>query len=105
MKRFKLIAVLVLAMFFALSIAGCSQDLSTYGNLKVKVIDSDSVNVYYSFAKVPKAVDNGQVYLNDELVGSGSGSGVKRFDNIEPNSVFKLTTATDTLATVISHTK
>jgi hypothetical protein len=104
MNRFKVVAVLIVAIF-AISFIGCSQDLSTYGNLKAKVVDSDTVEISYSFAKVPKAVDNGQVYLNGEIVGSGSGKGVKRFDNVEPNSVFKLTTATQTLATVITHAK
>lgn len=104
MKRFRLIAVLIVAII-AISFIGCSQDLSTYGNLKAKAIDSDTVEIAYIFDKVPKAVDNGQVYLNGEVVGSGSGTGVKRFDNVEPNSVFKLTTATEILATIVIHDK
>ena len=107
MKWFKLfsVAVIIVAVSFAFLAVGCSKDYSTSGSLRVKIIDSDSVNVYYSFNKVPKAVDNGHVYLNDELIGSGSGSGVKRYDNLSPNTVFTLTTAIRTLATVVSHSK
>ena len=105
MKRNKLLAILVVVVLLALLVVGCSQDFSTYGNLKVKVIDSDTIDIHYSFAKVPKAVDKGQVYLNGEVIGSVSGSGVKRFYNVAPNTTFTLTTATITLATIVSHSK
>ena len=101
MKKFLSIAIILLIASVVL-MAGCS-DNSTSGSLKVRVVDDDSIRVIYSFKGVPKAVDNGQVYLNGNLVGSKTGSGKIVFDNIEPNTTFVLTTATMTLATVIYH--
>jgi len=97
-----IVVMILIAVFFLLS---CSNICFTQGNLKVKQTDSDSFKVCYSFDGVPKAVDNGQVYLNGEPVGSGAGSGVKIFDGVAPNTAFTLTTATITLATLVIHAR
>ncbi len=102
MKTVFIVVMILIAVFFLLS---CSNICFTQGNLKVKQTGSDSFKVCYSFDGVPKAVDNGNVYLNGELIGSGSGSGTVVFHGMGPNAVFTLTTATITLSTIVVHIK
>ena len=101
MKKIIIIAILVLLV---LSITGCAKVYLTSGSLSARQADG-SLKIDYTFKNVPKAVDNGNVYLNGELVGSGTGKGTVVFYNTEPNPVFTLSTDTMTLAEIAVHIK
>jgi len=105
MKKTRMVFIMAIILATAFFLLSCTHLFITTGELKAKQTDSGSFKVSYSFENVPKAVDNGNVYLNGELIGSGSGSGTVVFHGMGPNAVFTLTTATITLSTIVVHIK
>ncbi|MBA7475298.1 hypothetical protein ES707_10664 [subsurface metagenome] len=89
MKKYKLFSILavILVIFFVLMslVMGCNKTAS--GELSIIIIDSNMLDVHYSFSNCEKVA-----FAPGEYVGSGSGSGVKRYSDLEPDTeyTFKL---------------
>ena len=106
MKKYKLFSILVvvLVIFFVLTslLMGCNKDNTASGDLRIKPIDYHTIDIYYSFSNCEKVA-----YAPGEYVGSGSGSGVKRYSDLEPDTeyTFKLwNNGSELLATVTGRT-
>lgn len=89
MKKCKMYSfgVITLMVFFVLMslIMGCNKTAS--GKLSIIIIDSNTLDVHYSFSNCEKVA-----FAPGEYVGSGSDSGVRRYDNLKPDTsyTFKL---------------
>jgi hypothetical protein len=105
MKKYKLISILiiVLVIFFVLMNIGCGK--TTSGSLKIKQIDSQTVDVYYSYSNTGITsligVDSGI------LLKPGSDSGVQRYSDLSPNTsyTFQLCNGDTFLDTITYKTK
>ena len=89
MKRCKVYSfgAITLMVFFVLMslIIGCNKIAS--GELSIIIIDSNTLDVHYSFSNCKKVA-----FAPGEYVGSGDGSGVRRYSDLEPETeyTFKL---------------
>lgn len=104
MKKCKMYSfgVITLMVFFVLMslIMGCNKTAS--GKLSIIIINSNTLDVHYSFSNCEKVA-----FAPGEYVGSGSGSGVKRYSDLEPDTeyTFKLwNNGNQLLATVTGRT-
>lgn len=83
MKKYKLFYVLVVILVVCFVLMSVSCDNAPKGSLKIKVIDSNTLDVYYSYsnASLPYLYGVGDAIPLD----SDSNSGVHRWSNLSPN--------------------
>jgi len=89
MKKNKLYFLLLLIVFFVLMslLAGCNK--STGGSLSIKVVDSNTIDVNYFFSNAKNVqLEDGRYIIK---LGSGSKSGVHRYNDLLPNTSYTFT--------------